>query len=164
MKIVKQVVEKLGIVPRLSLAVQKTDDKGKVLGVESTGPHRVKFLSEPKNAMGKDPMTSQERQEFHFEVEENGVKKQWIVPMRNKQGEGNYILAKLMEIEVGDEAILEVKRRGPKNYTSVTRIGHDSDEIEDGLPDEETIESALAAEADKTSGPWDDQSEVKATE
>lgn len=149
MKIVKQAVEKLGIVPRLSLAVQKTDDKGKVLGVESTGPHRVKFLSEPKNAMGKDPMTSQERQEFHFEVEENGVKKQWIVPMRNKQGEGNYILAKLMEIEVGDEAILEVKRRGPKNYTSVTRIGHDTEEIEDGLPDEETIEQVLAAEGNK---------------
>lgn len=149
MEMVKKAVEKLGIVPRLSLAVQKTDEKGKILGVESTGPHRVKFLSEPKSVMGKD-IGGRDQQQFHFSVEENGIAKVWSIPLKNKEGEGNYVLAKLMEIEVGDEAILEVKKRGMKNYTSVTRIGHDEEDSDIPGVSEDEIESTLAKEAEKS--------------
>lgn len=150
---VKKAVEKLGIVPRLQLAVQveRVNATGKkVTVVEGTGPHTVTFLEEPKSVMGND-INGREQQQFHFPVEENGIKKMYIVPLKNKEGQGNYILAKLLEVEVGDKAILEVKRKGAKNYTSIVKLGHGAEVESDdeGELSAEEMDAILKAEEAK---------------
>lgn len=145
----KKAAEKMGIVPRLQLAVQKTDEKGKVLGVESTGPHRLKILADAELTEGSDPMTGRKRQEFHLPVEERGTKKLWVLPLYDRDGKENYKIAKLMDLNIGDEIIVEVRKRGAKNYTSIMPVNAEEGlEDENHLPDEEEIERTLAAEAE----------------
>jgi len=146
MKTTKQAMDKMNVIPRLRRA-----ERLETGGVKSTGPHRVKFISD-KLVMGKDPETMKERQEIQFTVEENGVQKIWNVPLFNKKGEPNYLIERLADIKEGDEVILESKRRGPKNYTSVQRLSHpteveaDDDEGNDGDPSilDESVELAEA--------------------
>lgn len=150
MKTTKTAVNKLGIIPRLHLYEKITDERGKSMGVKSTGPHRVKFISD-RSVMGKDPMTMKERQEIEFIVEENGVRKTWKVPLLNKENKPNYLLEKLSEIEENEEVILEGKKSGPKNFTSIARLNQTEveNEGEDGLPSDEVIDEVLKEEAQK---------------
>ena len=127
-------MDKLGVVPKLRLA--EKNPKG---GVTSTGPHRVRFLGS-KLVDGTDPeKPGKVRQEIHYRVDENGVEKVWIVPILNKQGQPNYLLERISEIADGEEVILETKRSGAKNYTSVVRIAN-SFEAEDDEQEEEKAE------------------------
>lgn len=160
MKVTKEVLAKMGIVPRLRLGEKL--EKG---GAKSTGPHKVKIISETlKNV--KDKETGKPVQAIEYLLEESGVKKVWVQPLYKfdkvtKTNNPNYLLERLSELNEGEEFILEMKKSGMKNYINVQRLGNSTDveyvdDDEDGLPeDEETIEAALAAEAEKTAGPWD---------
>lgn len=106
-------------------------------GVKSTGPHTVKITAEPTTTImdkGGKPVKA-----FKFIVEEAGVLHKWLVPLTNEQGEGHYLIERLQNIEIGEEIVLEMKKRGPKNYIDVTRPGEEEDDIE-LPPDEEAGE------------------------
>src|SRR3990167_8293522 len=129
MKNSQDILKKANIIPRLRLG-SKTER-----GVESNGPHRVKFLQD-KEAKGTDPITGKERDEVAYLVEENGEKKSYRISKYNKQGEINYLVIRLAEIKEGDEAVLEMKRKGIKNYVEVSPVKNTSSvEIEDNDTD-----------------------------
>ena len=129
--------------PRLRLG-NKTENR-----VQRTGPHRVKFLMD-KEATGIDTITGKEIPVVAYMVEENGEKKSYRVPKLNKSGEINYLVIRLAEIEEGQEAILEMKRSGIKNYvdvipvkleTSVPTVDYDDIPIIDENENEQTTDS-----------------------
>lgn len=140
MKLSEEILKKANIMPRLRLGT-KTDK-----GVQSTGPHRVKFLQD-KEAKGTDPITGKEREEVAYLVEEDGVKRSYRVPKYNKKGEINYLVIRLAEVGEGEEVILEMKRSGIKNFVEVIPAkGHlteadDDNEIPIINEDEQTTDN-----------------------
>ncbi len=141
MKTTKQAMDKMNVIPRLRLAERLESG-----GIKSTGPHRVTFVSDAL-IDGSDPETGKPRQEIQFTVEENGVKKLWNVPLFDKKGQPNYLIERLADVKEGDEVILESKRRGPKNYTSVQRLGHatevEADDADEADPDPSVLDSIV---------------------
>jgi hypothetical protein len=128
----KALMKQAGILPKLKLGRKK--EKG---GVESTGPHQVRIL-EDKIVPGIDKETGKQIQEVKYTVEENGEKKEYRVPVKDKSGGLHYRVQRLSEIPDGGEVILEMKKRGIKNYVEVTTIGEvDYDETEADEPDDE---------------------------
>lgn len=131
MENVKKLADKMGVVPRLKLGI-KTDK-----GVQSNGAHRVKFLAEPTFIKGKD-FKGNEQEQMKFIVEEGMMKYAWIVPIKGKDGQASYLIQHLMDIEVGDERILEMKRHGAQNHIEVRKVdaqpGSDLDDIADDIP------------------------------
>src|SRR3990167_8662605 len=115
MKTSQEVIKKAGIIPRLSLCEQILDEGGNKKGVRGTGVHKVKLL-EDKVVMGKDFMTNQERYEMKYILEENGEKKFYSVPLRDKNNEVHYLVQRLSEFNEGDEIILEYKRKGLRGF------------------------------------------------
>lgn len=116
MEKVKELAEKMKYLPKLRLGTKLP--KG---GVQSTGPHKVKFLEEPVFVKGTDDR-GKERDEMKFVVEENGQKFRWNVPILNKEGKPSHLMDGLMEVKVGDERILEILKFGSKNYTSMRKV------------------------------------------
>lgn len=116
MKNSTEIIKKAGIIPDLQLAVKR--DTG---GVDSTGPHTVKML-EDKVIKDNDYETGMEIFVVRYIVEENGAKKKYEVPMKDKNGEIHYLVQRLAEVEEGEEITLECKRRGIKNYIEVKRF------------------------------------------
>jgi hypothetical protein len=113
MKKVKEIADYYKIAPKLRLGTKLVGG-----GVKTTGPHKVKFTEEPTVVMGKDDK-GQPRKEMKFLVEEKGVIYRWNVPILNKEGQPNYLIERLMNIEVGDERILEMHRERGRNYIDV---------------------------------------------
>lgn len=122
----KAVVKEAGIIPDLQLAIQVKDDQGKKKGVKGTGPHRVKLL-EDHVVMGTDYQTGVERHEIKLIVEENGQKKQYCFPVKDKKNNVHYLVQRFAEVKPGDEVILEFKKRGIKGFIEVIRIGEDQE-------------------------------------
>ncbi len=79
--------------------------------------------------MGKDD-EGKPRKEMRFVVDENGSTYRWNVPIYNKEGQPNYMLERLINVEVGDERILEMMRHGARNYIDV-RMVDEMPEIEE---------------------------------
>ena len=125
----KKLITVAGIVPKLRLG-NKTDK-----GVTSTGAHRVKLL-EDKIIKGTDTQTGKEIDYVRYIVEENGEKKQYDTKLKDKDGNLSYLVQRLAEVEEGHEVLLEMKKRGIKNYISVTPV-KENDDVE---VEEETIE------------------------
>lgn len=120
----KEITKAANIIPRLRLG-DKTDH-----GVVSNGPHRVKFIKD-KETKGKD-FQGKEIDMVAYLVEENGESKSYRIPKFNKQGEVNYLVIRLAEVNEGDEVILEMKKKGIKNYVEVSPVSQASKvEIED---------------------------------
>ena len=124
MKNLRALAEPLKIYPKLRLGMQKIvagefdkNNNPKTI-IVPTGPHRVKFLEEPVTTMGKDDK-GLPRKELKFIVEEDGVKYRWQIPLLNKEGQPSYLIERLMNVEVGDERILEMMKAGIKNYVDV---------------------------------------------
>lgn len=115
----------LNILPKLRLGIKIEGG-----GVQVTGPHCVKFLEEPTAIMGKDEK-GQPRKELRFVIEEKGVKYRWQVPILGKDGQASYLIERLMDIDVGDERILEMKKQGIKNYIDVRMTNEESKPPED---------------------------------
>ena len=141
--IAKQVLDKMGVIPKLRLAEKQ--DKG---GIKSTGPHRV-IVGPSKLGEEMDPETGKQRQIIQYEMTERGVKKVWNVPIRYRKGEPNYLIERMADIQEGEEIILESKRNGIKNYTSITRVNgstdiEDDDEHQAQEPEEEDVKADIA--------------------
>lgn len=136
MERIREAAKVYKLYPKLQLGTKL--EKG---GVQSTGPHTVKLLAEPTTVM----MNKGGRQVkgFKFLVEENGQTFKWLVPLTNDQNEGHYLIDRLntMNVEVGEEIVLEMKKRGVKNYVEVTRPGESAheDEVEEEEIDPATI-------------------------
>lgn len=120
----KDITKKANIIPKLRLGIKT--ERGPV----STGPHRVKFIAD-KEVKGAD-INGKEIDMVAYLVEENGEKKSYRVPKFNKQGEIHYLVIRLAEINEGEEVILEMKKKGIKNYVEVSPVNTTSRvEIED---------------------------------
>lgn len=115
-------MKQAGLLPKLRLG-NKTDK-----GVISTGPHKVIIL-EDKIIKGADPQTGKEIELVRYIIEENGEKKFYDTKLKDKNGQLSYLVQRFSEIGEGDEVILEMKKRGIKNYVSVTSL-KDNDDIE----------------------------------
>ena len=116
MKVLDQLGEKLKIVPKLKLGTKLEGG-----GVKSNGPIRVKFLEEPTLVQGQS-FEGKPQEEVKFILEVDGIKCKWNVPVFNKDHEANYLIERLMGIEVGDERILEMVKKGMKNYIDVREV------------------------------------------
>lgn len=103
--------------------------------MDSTGSHKVKFL-EDSVVLGKDQQGNP-RKEIRYIVEEDGVKYRWQVPILNKEQQPHYLIEQLMEIKVGEEVILEMKRRGARNYILVIRGGGAPEQEEETAEEDE---------------------------
>lgn len=133
MKNSKELLIKANIVPRLRLAIKEEGRAPK-----PTGPHRVTII-EDRIMNGKNPQTGEIRPIVRYIFEENGEKKQYDVPVKNDAGELHYLVQQLAEFKEGDELIIEMKKRGPKNYVSVIPV-EGSNDIELGDTDHEVEE------------------------
>jgi hypothetical protein len=110
----KELLKEANITPKLRLG-EKTDK-----GVKSTGPHRVKIMKDKL-----DKGTDHEGKEIDvvkYLVEENGQHKFYEVEKLGKNGELHYLVQRLAEVPEGSEVILEMKKRGVKNYIEVTTL------------------------------------------
>lgn len=123
-KISKELLTAAGIIPKLRLGI-KTDK-----GVTSNGAHRVKLLAD-KLVSEKDQRTGQDIEYVRYLVEENGEKKRYQTKKLNQNGELSYLVQRLAEINEGDEVILQMKKRGIKNYIEVIPVKGDEIEVED---------------------------------
>lgn len=143
MKSSKQIILDAGIVPKLKLGI-KTGS-----GVQSTGPHRVRFITD-KPATGTDPETGKPIEVVAYLVEENGEKKSYRVPKLDKRtGEIHYLILRLAEIPEGSEVIMEMKRRGIKNYVEVIPVADAvKAEMSDDDIDDDSIPVIQIAEGD----------------
>lgn len=138
MKSSKELLVKANIIPKLRLAI-KEDGKPPV----PTGPHKVKIISDTIQN-GKDH-TGKVIPIVRYIFEENGEKKRYDVPVKNNEGELHYLVQRLAEVEEGQEIIIEMKKKGIKNYVSVSVIG-DSSDIEVGDHDDYTDEEVVQIE------------------
>lgn len=130
----KEIVNKAGIVPKLQLAVQLTDEFGNKKGVKGTGPHLVKLIGD-KVVKGVDYQTSEDIYKVEYLLEEKGEKKVYFVPVKDKQGDVHYLVQRLAEIPEGTEIVLEYKRRGKKGYIEVKNLnGENEISPEDDIP------------------------------
>lgn len=130
MKNSKELLKVAGILPKLRLG--KKLEKG---GVQSTGPHLVKFISD-RIQKGKDRETGEVIDVVRYVVDEEGEEKQYIVPVKDREtGNLHYLVQRLAEVNEGDIITLEMKKRGMKNYIEVLSadgapIGeHEEDEV-----------------------------------
>lgn len=129
MKVSIEILKKANIIPKLRLAIK---EEGKA--PKPTGPHRV-TLVEDKLINGKNndgvvvPMV-------RYIFDEDGEHKRYDVPLKTADGEVHYLVQRFAELQEGQELILEMKKRGPKNYVSVSVVGH-SGEAEVGDNDDD---------------------------
>lgn len=141
MQKIQEIAKALNIVPKLRLG-NKVPGKG----LESTGPHRVKFIGEPTVVMGKDQQ-GKPRKELRFIVEENKRQYRWNVPIMNKEGQPNYLIERLLDIEVGDERVLEIRKNGMTNYIDVRGVDEKPSDAPEEKPEEhEEVEEEDAAD------------------
>lgn len=129
----QEILKQANIIPFLKLA-----NKIEGGGTQGTGPHKVKFLGDAVK-MGKEYQTGKERHEMEYLFEENGEKKRYRVPVKDKNNEIHYLIQRLAEYNIGDEMILEYKRKGLIGYIEVKPV------------------SALQEKVDKTTAQIQDQ-------
>lgn len=116
MKKLDELAVKLQILPRLKLGMKLQGG-----GVKSRGPVHVKFLEEPTIVQGRS-FEGKPQEEVRFILEVDGIKCKWNVPVLNRSGEANYLIERLLGVEVGDERILEMVKKGIKNYIDVREV------------------------------------------
>lgn len=139
----KELMKRAGIHPKLRLGNQL--EKG---GVESTGPHTVKLVSD-KIQKGKHKRTGEVIDIMRYVFEEDGEMKQYDVPLKDEAGDLHYLIQRMSEVKEGDIVVLEMKKRGAKNYIEIRTpdgkpIGEDGDaEVE---PEEEEQEPLIDIE------------------
>jgi hypothetical protein len=129
MEKVKELMDTLGVLPKLRLGIKLQGG-----GVRSTGPHLVRFLSEPEGVT-KSNHEGKPTKYLRFEVESGGVRQHWYVAVLNREGQPNYLLEKLVTIKPGDQRVLEMLKQGAKNYidvreTDAPSVAPDDDEGE----------------------------------
>lgn len=126
----KKLMEQAGIIPKLQLGVQRP--KG---GVLSTGPHRVKIISD-RIINETNFETGKEEPTIVYTVEENGVTKEYHRKVKNKKGELDYLVQRLADLQPGSEVMLEMARRGARNHIVVIPLDN-ADEAEEDDDEQE---------------------------
>lgn len=124
MERVKKAAEVYKLYPKLRLTDEVKRPNGKPVH-EPNGPHTVKITAEPTTTMVI--REGVETKAFKFIVEEGGKLFKWTVPLTNKEGEGHYLIDRLQDIEVGEEIILEAKKRGARTYIDVRKVDADDE-------------------------------------
>lgn len=127
-------MEQAGIIPKLRLGIQKP--KG---GVISSGPHRVKIMSD-RIISEMNFETNKEEPHIVYTVEENGVTKEYHRKVKNKKGELDYLVQRLADLAPGSEVILEMVRRGARNHIVITPLNSSDEAIEED-DESESIEA-----------------------
>lgn len=123
----KELVQQAGIVPNLQLAIKQA--RG---GVKSTGPQTVKIIDE-KLVNTTDYETGSTVPTMRYVFEDlNGEKRQYDVPVKDKNGNLHYLIQRLAEFNSGDVLVLECMKKGIKNYISVVK----ADEVEQDIIEE----------------------------
>jgi len=113
----KEILDKAGILPRLILG-----EKLEGGGVQSTGPHKVTFVSD-RGVEGKDFHSGKMRPEVLYIFEEDGQEKEYRVPVKTESDDVHYFVKKMAEIYEGTELTLEMRKKGTRNYISVVVEG-----------------------------------------
>lgn len=140
MERLKEAAKALKMFPKLRLGEKLAGG-----GVKTTGPHRVKITAEPTTTMvNKGGVPTKH---FRFIVEENGQQYKWFVPVMNKDNtEGHYLIERLMDIQIGEEIILEMKKQGARNFIEVRRANEPE---KTALEDEHEIEEDVIDYSDE---------------
>ena len=120
----KSILKIANIIPKLQLGT-KTEK-----GVESTGPHKVKLIKD-KEVKGTD-VNGKEVAMVRYLLEVNGEPRIYDCKKFDMKGDIHYLVQKLSTYNEGSEVILEMKKRGIKNYIDVLPAGESgSVEVED---------------------------------
>jgi len=108
---------------RLNETVQVEVDGQMVEVKKPTGPHRIKIIAE-KRGKGKNGFTGEEQDELQMIVLEGSKQKMWNVAIKDKSGNLNYLIENLMDIEIGDELVVESKKKakGQGYYTDIKKV------------------------------------------
>jgi len=117
----KQLMEKANIVPDLKLGI-KEDGKG----TQSTGSHKVKIIGD-KLCNKKDFKTQEVVPAVKYILEEDGIEKQYIVKVKDDVGNLNYFIQRMAQFKIGDIIMLEMKKKGIKNYIDIIKEGEISE-------------------------------------
>lgn len=113
MEKIREIAKAIKLYPRIKLGEKSLG--GATVG---TGPHKVKFVEEPNVITGKDKKGNP-RKELKFILQESGQLYRWQVPILNDEGQPHYLVERLMDIQVGEIRVLEMKKRGPRSYIDV---------------------------------------------
>ena len=116
------------VIPFLRLGIKKEGG-----GVQSTGPHTVKFVSD-KIVKGVDYHTQKDIDEVEYLFEEDGKQKIYRVPIYGKDGNLHYLLQKMADFDYGDTIRLEMKKAGKRNVISVSPVGKPDVATEGDIP------------------------------
>ncbi len=132
----RELIQQLGIIPKLRLGMRVTNENGKKV-VVGNGPHRVKLIA-VKLLEDIDPRDGKKKEYVRYLFEEGGQKKKYQTKRLNDKGELSYLVQRLAEIDDNEEIILEMKKAGIKNYVEVMPVGHtDQVEVEEDHETEE---------------------------
>lgn len=132
----KAILKTANIIPRLQLGT-KTEH-----GIVSSGPHKVKLLRD-KEVTGTD-VNGKQIALVRYLLEENGEQRIYDVKKLNASGDIHYLVQKLATYPEGSEVIIEMKKRGIKNYVDVQPAGESgSAEVEDEELDIPVIEQEI---------------------
>lgn len=144
MERIKEAARHFKLYPKVCFGEMRGNDRGNLVFFPNNIPHRVVITDEPTTVMINK--NNQPVRAFKFIVEENGELYKWLVPLVNDRGEGHYLIDRLntLGINVGDEVVLEMKKRGPRNYIQVTRAGEEEEEEE--IPPDDDAHLAAAIE------------------
>lgn len=139
---VKEVAKVLKLYPKLRLGEMRENERGNKVFFPDGKQHVVKIIAEPTTVMLNK--NGKQVKGFKFFVQEGEQTFKWLVPLFNDSGEGHYLIDQMnsMDIKVGEEIILEMKKRGPKNYIEMRRVGDvvpEDDTEEEGTIDPSTI-------------------------
>jgi len=124
----QNVLKKANITPDLKLFTKKEGG-----GTQPTGPHTVKLIGD-KVIKGTDFKTNEEIFLIRLFVEENGEKKKYDFPMKDKKGDVHYLVQRLAEYGEGSEIVLEGKSQRGKSFTEVRSLGSDSEISGENIP------------------------------
>jgi len=138
MKNSKALMERAGVLPRLRLGVKL--EKG---GVQATGAHTVRILSDIIQK-GKHKQTGELIDIVRYTIEENGQPKWYDVPVKDEAGDLHYLVQRLSEVPEGEEVVIEMKKRGARNYIDVRTT--DGKPIGDKFKEEEPEEEEGVAD------------------
>lgn len=122
---IDEIAKSIGVLPKLRLSEETAAG-----GRKSNGPHTVKFLEEPVVVMGKD-QAGKPRKELKFRVLEGEQQYYWRVPILNKENQPNYLFERLLDLKVGEERVLEMKKIGIRSYIDVSKVGEEHTEQEE---------------------------------
>lgn len=140
-EITKEILKKANILPRLKLGI-KTEK-----GVKTTGKHYVTLVEE-KPIRGKT-FNGEVVEKVRFIFDEDGEKKRYDVPMKSPEtGDPHYFIQSMADVKEGDQIVLEMVKKGPKNVINVQKLGElsevdASDDHDDDIQEDlETINIA----------------------